>query len=369
MGTTKPVASDARGWHTFDTINLLWWARNNPKSNCWSALEPDNARCTELDVRVFESDFAHSLYSPSTNTAYLIGADADSEHYILHEAGHFLMHRLYNGGWPPDDPQAPHQIWQVSAQTSAWTEGFADSVGAYLLGDNRFVFGSGNSTEYTYGSGWHVGDLVEGNVAGSLLDLWRTTDGGWNRSLDALTAQRPGNFSAYFNTARPAANPPLPTDSTALGLLAKHTIDYGPTIVGDGKYHSLTDGGGLALEVYGSCSAPSGANASLGTLDTTRAWQRWKVDANADGTVRVTDACTQPLTLTVPAAGGGAVTAKTYDPANAYQKWKVAKSNGTLKFTNPQTGLVLDSPSITVGTAATATAAGSANSQSWAPIN
>ncbi|MFD5885799.1 hypothetical protein ACFWHQ_07405 [Streptomyces sp. NPDC060334] len=34
LGTLK--ASNARAWHAFDTINILWWARNNPVSDCWS---------------------------------------------------------------------------------------------------------------------------------------------------------------------------------------------------------------------------------------------------------------------------------------------------------------------------------------------
>ncbi|GHF82007.1 hypothetical protein GCM10018790_69640 [Kitasatospora xanthocidica] len=368
LGTMKAEASTARAWHAFDTVNLLWWSRNNPKSACWSALEPDSGKCTELTIRAYESDHDQSQYSPGSNTVYLVGAGADSEHLILHEAGHFFLHRLYNGMWPAVDNCSPHYIQWTSSATCAWTEGFADVTAAYLLGDNRFVHGTGDSTEFTYGSGWDVGDQVQGNVGGSLLDLWRTTDGGWNRSIDALTARRPGTFSAYFNTARPAANPPLPTDSTALGKLARHAIDYGPSIVGDGTYHSLSDGGGLALEVYGSCVAGSGANVTLGTFDTTRAWQRWRVDANADGTVRISDACTQPLTLTAPAAVGGAVTAKAFDPASAYQKWTVTKGNGTLRFTNPQTGRVLDSSRIAVGAPLTTTAPGSANSQSWVPL-
>ncbi|MFD3541616.1 hypothetical protein ACFWUQ_19265 [Streptomyces sp. NPDC058662] len=43
----------------------------------------------------------------------------------------------------------------------------------------------------------------------------------------------------------------------------------------------------------------------------------WKADANADGTVRLTDNCPQPLTLTAPAAAGDVVAVKPFDPANA----------------------------------------------------
>ncbi|MER7582620.1 ricin-type beta-trefoil lectin domain protein [Kitasatospora sp. NPDC097691] len=367
VGTTKPPAATARAWHAFDTINPLWWYRANPASICWSAHELDNNNCTELNIYWADGNDKAS-YDPDYNQLILAGTVPDSEHTVLHEAGHFLMNRLYNGMFPKSDNCSSHYIPTVSSETCAWTEGFADSVAAYVLGDNRYVFSNGTSTEFTYGNGWQVGDQVQGNVDGSLLDLWRNVDGDWDRSIAAITAKQPATFSAYFNTVRPAANPPLATGSAALAPLARHTIDYGPTIIGDGKYHSLTNGSGLALERYGSCSATSGANASLGTLDTTRSWQRWKVDANPDGTARISDGCTQPLTLTAPSSTNGAVTLKAFDQANGYQKWQITKANGTLRLTNPQTGWVLDSTSITVGATAVAKPPSGANSQSWAPL-
>ncbi|MFJ9447011.1 RICIN domain-containing protein [Kitasatospora sp. NPDC101235] len=370
FGTTKAPASTAQAWHIADTLNVAWWNRANPKSICWSANETDGNTCTPLKVRWAPASpgSGHTQYDPANNIVYIIGADADSEHYILHEASHFLMHRLFNGPWSDSLTCQTHSIWRVSSEGCGWSEGFANAAAAYMLGDSRFVFGDGSSSEFAYGGGWDVGDQVEGNVAGSLLGLWRNVDNGWSGSIAAIAAQKPYTFSAYFNTARPAANPPLATDGAALGKLAPHTIDYGLTIIGDGKYHSLTDGGGMALERYGSCIAASGANATLGTLDTTRNWQRWKLDANTDGTVRISDGCTQPLTLTAPTAAGGAVTVKAFDAANTYQKWKVAKSNGTLKLTNPQTGLALDTTSFASGAITTVNSASSANSQSWAPV-
>ncbi|MFJ6378386.1 RICIN domain-containing protein [Kitasatospora sp. NPDC092039] len=369
IGTAKPPASTARAWHTFDTLNILWSNRNNPQSGCWSSHETDNSTCTPLTVRWRDSTTGGSWYSDYDNTVYLIGPDADSEHYILHEASHFLMHRMFNGPWPSSLTCQSHYIPYVSTEGCAWSEGFANASAAYLLGDSRFVFSDGGSINFTYGDGWGVGDQVEGNVAGSLLDLWRTVDTNWNGSIAAITAQKPTTFSAYFSTTRPAANPPLATGSTALGKLNPHTIDYGPSVVGDGKYHSLTDGGGLALERMGGCTNVTSANVDINTSDTTRSWQRWKVDANADGTVRITDGCAQPFTLTAPTAAGGTVTVKAYDPANGYQKWKVTKSNGTLKITNAQTGLALDRTSATPGFPATVNSSSSSNSQSWAPLN
>ncbi|MFE7530334.1 RICIN domain-containing protein [Kitasatospora sp. NPDC057542] len=370
IGTAKPPASTSRAWHILDTIYLLWSNRNNPNSLCWSTNETNSQACTPLTVYWVDAS-GSAAYDPGSNSAFLYGADADSEHVILHEASHFLMHRMYNGLMPSGVNCQPHYVWYASSDGCAWSEGFATASAAYVLGDSRTVWGDGNSTNFTYGDGWGVGDVVEGNVAGSLLDLWRTVDTNWNASITAITAQKPMTFSAYFNTTRPAANPPLSTDSTALGKLNPHTIDYGPTIVGDGKYHSLTDGSGLALEVNGSCTAPSGSSTSLGTLDATRSWQRWRIDANADGTVRITDGCPQPLALTLPSPVnvGSTVIVKAYDPANSDQKWKVTKSNGTLRITHPMGSLALDRTSPAVGSAVVLNQYSSSNSQFWAPLS
>ncbi|MER6399285.1 ricin-type beta-trefoil lectin domain protein [Kitasatospora sp. NPDC001603] len=368
IGTAKPPAATARAWHIADTLNALWWKRSNPKSACWSANETDSDTCTPL--RVYWRDYSsQSWYDPESNSVNLYGADADSEHYILHEAGHFLLHRMFNGSSPSSLACQSHYIRYVSTEGCAWSEGFADAAAAYALGDSRFVWGNGSSTDFIYGDGWGVGDQVEGNVAGSLLEIWRYTDTNWDGSIAAITARKPMTFSAYFNTARPAANPPLSTGGFALSALKWHAIDYGPTIVGDGNYHNLTDGSGLVLDRMGGCLSGSGATADITTLDTDFSWQRWRIDANADGTVRISDYCTQPLTLTAPAAAGGTVTVKTYDPANSGQKWKITKSNGTWRITTPQGNLALDRTSPTAGSAVVLNPSNStSNSQSWAPL-
>lgn len=370
-GTAKAPASTARAWHAFDTLNLLWWDRGNPASYCWSSHETNNSNCTPLTVRWHDQATGGSWDSDYTNTVNLVGPDADSEHYILHEGAHFLQHRMFNGPWPSSLTCDSHAIPYVSTEGCAWSEGFANAAAAYLLGDSRFVHSNGSSTSFTYGNGWGVGDKVEGNVAGSLLSLWRTVDTNWNGSIAAMTAQKPLTFSAYFNTTRPAANPPLSTGSTAVGKLNPHTIDYGPTIAGDGKYHSLTNGSALALERMGGCANQTSATAGLNTSDTTRSWQRWKVEANTDGTVRITDGCAQPLTLTAPSGSGGVgtVTLKPYNPADSYQKWKITKSNGTLKITTPQSGLSLDREGSTPGSKVMVTWSNSSNPQSWAPLD
>lgn len=367
LGVLKPSSATARAWHAFDTLNLLWWARDNSASTCWSAHETNNGACTELTVR-WTANSTDGPYYDLANTVHLTAADPDSEHTVLHESGHFLMHRLYNGWWPNVTNCNPHYINQASSGTCAWTEGFADSTAAYLLGDYRYVWSDGSSYPFTYTAGWHTGDQVQGNVDGSLLDLWKNVDGGWNGTIAILTARTQSTFADYWAN-RATANPPLSTTSTALGYLANHTIDYGPTIVGDNQYHGLTNGGGLALEHAGQCATTSNVVADLNTWDGTHASERWKLDPNSDGTARIYDSCPNPLTLTAPAAAGAQATLKPFDASSGYQRWQVTRSgSGTLTITNPATGYVLDSAPVNPGAAVVVNPAGSANTQSWATL-
>ncbi|MFJ8623566.1 RICIN domain-containing protein [Kitasatospora sp. NPDC093550] len=368
VGVLKPLAASARAWHAFDTVYLLWSHRNNPSSTCWSSHEADNA-CTELNVR-WTSGSTDGPYYDLANTVHLTDADPDSEHTVLHESGHFLMHRLYNGTFPAVTNCSPHYIDLASSGSCAWTEGFADSAAAYLLGDYRYVWSDGSSYPFTYTTGWNTGDQVQGNVDGALLDLWNHVDGGWNATLAVMTAHTQSTFADYFKTGRPAAYPPLPTTGAALTYLAAHTIDYGPTIVADNQYHALTDGGGLALEHAGQCAATTNVVADLNTYDSTHASQRWKFDTTADGTVRIYDSCPTPLTLTAPTTAGTQVTLKAFDSADTHQKWRVAQNgSGTYTITNPATGYVLDSTAVSAGSAVTVNRAGAANSQGWATLS
>ncbi|MFI1577555.1 hypothetical protein [Embleya sp. NPDC020630] len=178
IGTVKASAQTARDWHAFDTVNLLWSKRNNPTSDCWSAHEANNNACTELDI-AWSADSNSGPYYDLANTVHLSATDPDSEHTVLHEAGHFFLHRLYDGWWPNITDCNPHFIEKAGSGSCAWTEGFADSAAAYLLGDYRYVWPNGAGRNFTYTTGRHTGDQVQGNVDGSLLDLWNNLDGGW----------------------------------------------------------------------------------------------------------------------------------------------------------------------------------------------
>ncbi|MEU3317369.1 hypothetical protein ABZ743_32490 [Streptomyces sp. NPDC006662] len=352
-----------RGWHAYDTLYDLWRKRQNPTSDCWTALEADSNTCTRLDVRVGSGDTA-GWYNDWNNTVILTGEAADSKHLILHEAGHFLLHRLYNGQWPVVDNCNPHYIPKASSETCAWTEGFADATAAYVLNDFDYVQPDGARISFLYGPGWEVGDQVQGNVAASLLRFWvYGPELDWGPTLRAIAAHRPTTFSQYFNTARPAAG--MSTTGTALLLVSRSAIDYAPSPVSDGKAHGLSNGGRWGLERAGGCTTAAPAAVRISKYAPAYNSSHWKIETNADGTVRISDNCAQPLTLTAPTTVGGAVTAKLFNPADAYQKWALTRKNGTLRFTNPQTGLVLATTGIEQDTPVTAQTPSSANSQGW----
>ncbi|MEV0986843.1 hypothetical protein [Streptomyces sp. NPDC049949] len=118
LGTLK--ASNARAWHAFDTVNHLWWARNNPVSDCWSTHEANSDACTELNIR-WTADPADGPSYYLANTVHLAAADPDSEHTVLHEAGHFFQHRLYDGQFPAVTGRNPHFIDKASSASCSWT--------------------------------------------------------------------------------------------------------------------------------------------------------------------------------------------------------------------------------------------------------
>ncbi|MFE3649166.1 metalloprotease [Streptomyces sp. NPDC059152] len=224
LGIRKPPFGDMRAWHAFDTGNELWWKRGNPKSNCWSARETDNSECTELTMQWASSAPSDAFYDPQQNTVHLAGDVPDSEHTVLHEGAHFLQHELF-GGWFPQTTQcSTHWVDRASSETCSWTEAFADAAAAYVLGDYRYVGPNGLPISFVHGPTYDDGDTVQGNVGGSLLDLWRNVDGGtWNRTIALLSTHNISTFREYF-TLRSTAN--LVTGGKAHQILRNHSINY-----------------------------------------------------------------------------------------------------------------------------------------------
>jgi hypothetical protein len=367
LGTVKPTTA-ARAWHAFDTVNLLWSRRANSTTPCWTTAEANAASCTTLTLR-WQSGSNDGPYYDLSNTVHLADTDPDSEHTVLHESGHFFQNRLYNGTFPPVTNCNPHYIQLASSATCAWTEGFADSVAAYLLGDQRYVFPNGSSYPFTVAAGWQTGDQVQGNVDGSLLQLWNQVDGSWDRTITTLASHTPATFADWFKNVRPTAVPPLSTTGAAQTALDTHAINYGPTVVGDNAYHALSNGGGVALQHAGTCTVILSSVAEFAALDTTRASQRWKFTSNGDGTVRIYDSCPVPLYLTAPTSAGGQISLQALNLGAANQRWQATQNAvGTYTLRNPATGFVLDGTA-TAGQAVTAnTASAGSTSQNWASV-
>ncbi|MFF0393309.1 RICIN domain-containing protein [Kitasatospora sp. NPDC004615] len=367
LGTVKPTTAQ-RAWHAFDTVNMLWSRRVNSTSPCWTAAETSAATCTMLTEQWYTGSTDGAWYDLS-NTLHLADADPDSEHTVLHETGHFFQQRLYNGNFPAVTNCNPHYVNTASSATCSWTEAFADSLAAYLEGDQRYVWSNGSSMQFTAGAGWQTGDQVQGNVDAALLQLWNTVDGSWDRTISTLSSHTPATFSDYFRNVRPTAAPPLSTTGSALTALDASSINYGPTIVGDNGYHQLTNGGGVALQRNGTCTNILPTVAVFAAPNNSMASQRWKFVSNGDGTVQVFDSCPVPLYLTAPTTAGGQISLTALNLGGASQRWTVTQnSSGTYTLINPATGFSLDG-NATAGQAVTAnTANASSTSQNWASI-
>ncbi|MFI1577556.1 RICIN domain-containing protein [Embleya sp. NPDC020630] len=176
-----------------------------------------------------------------------------------------------------------------------------------------------------------------------------------------------------MTTSRPAGPPPTPplaTTGSALTYLAAHAINYGPTIVGDGRTHALTDGGGLAMERTGQCGASGSAPATLATYDPASNRQQWTLRAEANGTAKLIDGCPDHLVLTAPYNAGDQAVLRAVNSSNAWQEWQVTRNgSGTLTITNPASGYTLDSASVTVGAKVTTNPAAGTTTQNWAALN
>ncbi|MGW4383033.1 RICIN domain-containing protein [Kitasatospora sp. NPDC004531] len=367
LGTVKPSAATNRAWHAFDTVNLLWAKRANTTTPCWTTAEANAATCTTLNVNWTSGSGSGPWYITGTHTIFLSDSDPDSEHTTLHEAGHFFQHRLYKDWWPNVANCGAHTIPQAYSDTCSWTEAFADSVAAYVLGDQRYVWSTGWDQPFVPSTGWQTGDRVQGNIDGALLQLWTQVDGNWNGTIASMAAATTSTFSDWFKNVRPANG--LSTTGAALTALDSHLINYGPTVAGDNAYHSLSNGGGVALQRGGTCSSGIPSVAVFAEPDTTRASQRWYFAAVGDGTFRIKDSCgadTSPLSLTAPATSGGQVTLELYTGA-ANQRWSVTKNAAsTYTLVNPATGFALDGNAVAGNPVTAVTANSNTQSQNWA---
>ncbi|GLW93248.1 hypothetical protein [Actinokineospora globicatena] len=236
FGSIAPPTQHMRGWHAFDTLNLLWFARAS-STGCWTSRQSSN--CTKISLRWQPGSTEGARFNNSvakTQRYVLLGdADPDSEHLVLHESGHAFMDQLYDGWWPASDCPSPHYLHARTGVSCAWTEGFANAIAGYVKGDGRFYWADGGTIDLmtttwfnpAYAAGRtnvENGDQVECRVAGSLIDLWRKVDGGPSATFASMIRYQSSTFSHWFKTVRPAVG--LSVTTSTRNLVYTHTIDY-----------------------------------------------------------------------------------------------------------------------------------------------
>ena len=222
LGIVAVPPREAGAWKIVDVVGDLY-DRRATDSRCWTAAETDT--CTPLTM-VWAAGREDGGYFDVGDSDHpiLAGEDAASRHTIVHEAAHWWQWLLYDERFPRVTGCTPHFIERVTSPSCAWTEGFADAVAAYVLGDRVYVHDSGLVQSFASTPGLAVadGDAVEGNVAVSLLDLWRLA-GGWDGDIAAMTGEPSADLREYVAVDRPAAG--LPLDARVRDVLLRHTID------------------------------------------------------------------------------------------------------------------------------------------------
>lgn len=198
---------------------------------CWTAHQTTLEQCHVLTVTWNQDtpeDEGGFWDRPDTGDVVLSEVDTSSRYVVVHEAAHWWHNELYDGDFPEVTGCDPHYVEEPSSPSCAWTEGFADAVAAWTLGQPHFVSSDGHVSPFSPedGCAWPGGDSTQGNVAAALMDLWRldSTDGTWDANVHALTITVSGDFGGYFDDARPAAG--LSTDGDALTVLQERGISH-----------------------------------------------------------------------------------------------------------------------------------------------
>jgi hypothetical protein len=251
FGTIAPTSTNMRGWHAFDTLNKLWDLRGS-STNCWTARE--SSSCSRITIH-WQPGSTDGTYYTTGSGRYvaLMDADPDSEHLVLHETGHAFQHMLYGFWWPASDCPSPHYLHRKSGNMCAWTEGFANAITGYVMGDGRFYWADGQWMDLMI-TAWNNpslpasrtnpedGEQVEARVAGSLIDLWRQIDGGPSGTFNNMRQYTSSSFREWFTIDRPLTG--LNVTATARDLVYTHTIDYRTgtpgTILANGGFESGT---------------------------------------------------------------------------------------------------------------------------------
>ncbi|MFI1200843.1 mycolysin [Streptomyces sp. NPDC020883] len=225
LGNVYANEGQSRAWHALDTLNKLWWTRGST-TNCWTGSQQDG-HCTPITVQWYPGSTDGTYWSTNEDKIHLADNDPDSEHTVVHEAGHALMGKLYKGWWPNVSNCSPHYVSRTSSTSCGWTEGFANAVAFHTFNDTTYYWGNGSSQNLANDrstTGIDPGDACEARVATALVDLWSQVDGGWARSNTMMTKTRQSSLREYFVEDRPDYG--LDSGTKARDILYDHTIQY-----------------------------------------------------------------------------------------------------------------------------------------------
>ncbi|RXZ49122.1 hypothetical protein ESP57_09260 [Agromyces fucosus] len=234
FGTSVPSALHMRAFNAFDIHNALYELRGSG-TDCWTAEQTTD--CEKLKARWAPGNTDGGYYQTAANvrSVYLTDAMPDTLHTVVHEAGHNFQHLLYNWRWPTGDCPSPHSLHRVTGAMCAWTEGFANAVTGYAMGDGRYYYnttdwmdlmqtGLQDTTIAPARPNPDNGEHVEGRVAGAMISLWRELDGGPEATFRNLDQYDSFDFAEWFNVDRPKSG--LSVDRQARDILNEHTIDF-----------------------------------------------------------------------------------------------------------------------------------------------
>jgi len=221
-----------RAVEAFDHINS---ASDWTPGDCWDANDHD---CRRVDVNWrWDSNPRNNNYEYEGDNEIHLRANApDFRSIVVHELGHAVMDDVYEDRYPAPNCPDPHMIERDSGANCAWVEGFPDWYQAAVFNDPRYV-GDGFTVELeapTWGTqGWDGGDVVEGRVAGALLDLadsanepyWDSrTENPHDEIWQTFLRYRSSNFGEFWRQRGQAGFDVGPGPQSAL---YQNTIDYG----------------------------------------------------------------------------------------------------------------------------------------------
>ncbi|WP_052663566.1 hypothetical protein [Psychromicrobium lacuslunae] len=234
FGALEVPEDQAAAFKIVDTLSSLWAKRANSSSACWAAFESPG-QCKPLtfawgsaidnDKDEGGKDTGYWDYrGPDSGSKYVVvGSNSiRSKHTIVHEAGHAWQEML-NGSFPVVTNCAEHTHAKATSTSCAWTEGWADAVAAWALGDTRYVFDDGKYIDLVGHPEWQQGAAVQGRVAAALLQLWAGPDAGsWDKTISLMTGKVVSCFSEYYQ-ARPAAG--LANTAAVEKILTDNSLD------------------------------------------------------------------------------------------------------------------------------------------------